>query len=120
MSFESFPLDYSVRWLELGIVDVAGIQRDEQECRKGDDPHPEHYRWRAFCRFLDAQRSLAPQLAHQLYSLGEADADCAMGGSIMTAVLRHPNCPAELLQHGLGSERPYVRRLAAKRIGSNG
>lgn len=39
-----------------------------------------------------------------------------MGGSIMAAVLRHPDCPIELLQSALASERAHLQRIATKRL----
>jgi len=82
----------------------------------GDDPRPEHYRWRAFSRFLAARDSLSPHLAEQLYALGSADPDSSMGGSMMAAILRRKDCPAELLHAALASNRPYLQRIAAKRL----
>lgn len=116
---EQLPLDYTPQWIALGIVTAANIDRDQQECATGDDPSPEHYRWRAFSRFLAAQQTLLPTLAHQLYALGAADADSAMGGSIMAAVLRHPDCPPALLQSALASEHAHLQRIAARRLDSN-
>lgn len=81
MSFpdDPLPLGYTSQWIDLGIVSHADIRRDEQECRAGDDPHAEHYRWRAFSRFLSAQPTLSPILAQHLYSLGATDPDISMG-----------------------------------------
>ena len=118
-SDQQFPLGYSGKWIALGIVSSADIQRDQQECAQSDDPYPEHYRWRAFSMFLAAHPTLSPETAHELYELGATEADYTAGGSMMAAVLRHPNCPSDLLRLGLTSGRPHLQRLAAQRLNSN-
>jgi hypothetical protein len=113
---EHLPLDYTPDWIALGIVTAADINRDEEESASGEDPHPEHYRWRAFSRFLAAKKSLPSPLAHQLFALGAADADRAMGGSIMADVLRHQDCPLDLLDSALTSDRAHLKRIVAQRL----
>src|SRR5262245_54354604 len=100
---EQLPLGYTRLWITLVIVTAADIHRDEREALTGDDPHAEHYRWRAFSRFFAEQRQLTPSLALQLYALGAADADSSMGASIMASVLRHPDCSDDVLQSGITS-----------------
>ena len=116
---QPLPLDYTPDWIVLGIVTAADIHRDQQECATGDDPHPEHYRWRAFSRFVAAQQSLSSLLAHQLYALGATDADHAMGGSITADVLRHRDCPLDLLHSALASNHAHLQRIAAHRLNRN-
>lgn len=113
---EHLPLDYTPDWIALGIVTIADIHRDQVESASGDDPHPEHYRYRAFSRFLAARQSLPSALAHQLFALGATDADRAMGGSIMADVLRHRDCPLDLLHSALTSDRAHLQRIAAQRL----
>jgi hypothetical protein len=113
---EPLPLDYTPRWIALGIVTDADIRRDAHSAATGDDPNPEHYRWRAFSRFLDAQQTLAPSLARELYALGKADADFTMGGSMMGAILRRADCPSDLLHSALESEQAHLRRIAVRRL----
>src|SRR5678815_3765151 len=113
------PLDYTPDWIALGIVTAADIHGDQQACATGDDPYPEHYRWRAFSRFFAGQQSLSSSLAHQLYTLGASDADYTMGGSIMAQVLRHRDCPIDLLQSALTSDQAHLRRIAAQRLATS-
>lgn len=113
------PLDYTSQWVALGIVSSADILGDEQESLVSDDPHSEHHRWRAFSRFLAAQPRLSSALAQQLYSLRATDADHTMGGSIMAAILRHTDCPAELLHSALESQHSHLHRIAAQRLNRN-
>ena len=116
---EQLPLGYTPDWIALGIVSAADIRRDERDAATSDDPHPEHYRWRAFSRFLSEQRTLSPLLAQQFYALGAADADPSTGSSMMAAVLRHPDCPAAVLQSGLASDQPHLQRIATQRLNPN-
>jgi hypothetical protein len=115
-SKDTLDLGYTTEWLTLGIITESGIQEDVKEMAKGEDPPPEHYRWRAFTRFLNAQQPLSPLLARQLYDLGEADVDATMGESMMAEVLRHRDCPAALLQGALQSRHAHLRRIATHRL----
>jgi hypothetical protein len=110
------PLYYTAKWIDLGIVTLADIERDALATFTSDDPNPEHYRWRAFTRFMEAQKTITPALARDLYALGNADVDIAMGGSMMAEILRHPDCPTEILEAALGSERKHLQRIAGKRM----
>lgn len=112
----ALPHGYFDEWIRHGIVTRVDIRRDGRELAKGEDPYPEHYRWRAFSRFLAAQQTLSPLLARQLYALGSADVDLAMGGSMMAEVLRHRDCPLDLLNFALTSERPHLQRIAEQRL----
>jgi hypothetical protein len=105
------PLDYTREWVVLGIVTEEDIRRDEAELAKGEDPHPEHYRWRAFRRFIDAQRPLSAETARRLYKLGETGADRAMGANMMTDVLRHRECPVALFHEALNAPPGTVQKL---------
>jgi hypothetical protein len=115
-SGEQLPLDYTPDWMALGIVSAEDIRRDAEELESGDDPYSEHYRWRAFSRFMAARETFPSQLAHQLYALGASDPEHSMGGSMMAVVLRHPECPLDLLKAALESDRMHLRRIAAKRL----
>jgi len=42
-----------------------------------------------------------------------------MGGSIMATVLRHPDCPSDLLHSALAAERTYLQLIAAQRLNPN-
>jgi hypothetical protein len=116
---ENLALDYTPQWIALGIISAAGIANDECELLRGDNPHPEHYRWRAFSRFLAAQPSLSAALARDLYALGETDADRSMEASMQGAILRHADCPADLLRSALTAKEEHLRRIAARRLGPN-
>lgn len=111
-----YPLGYSAEWEALGIITREGMERDREACERGDDPHPEHYRWRAFVRFVHGQASLAAETARRLYGLGGIDPDVVLGESIMSVVLRHDDCPADLFELGLKTSSEHLRQVAVARI----
>jgi len=110
------PLGFTARWVELGIISQNDIQNESIACANSTDHHPEHYRWRAFSRFIEEQRSLSPEVAQSLFQLGAEDGDRSTSGAIMAAVLRHRACPPELMESCLGSDQPHIRALALRRL----
>jgi len=113
-------LGFTPRWAELGLVDDALLARFREEWERGEDDNPEHYRYAAFRDFLAARRLLAAELAMALYELGDADADHGMGGAMMGDVLRLPECPPDVLNRALASDRPYLVRMVRRRVGARG
>ena len=113
-------LGFTARWAELGLVDDALLARFREEWERGDDHSTEHYRYRAFGDFLAARRPLAPELAMALYELGDSDADHGMGGAMMAVVLHLPECPPDVLNRALASDRPHLVRAARQRARAGG
>jgi hypothetical protein len=110
------PLGFSEQWFALGLITKPQHQELLVEFQKGDDPHPEHYRWRVFCNFLGRHDPLSDQLMWQLYRLGEMDADHAMGGSMIAAILRRADCPADLVREAArNSDRKHLKKIARDR-----
>jgi hypothetical protein len=110
------PLGFTQQWINLGIVSAADMEQDAVAARESGDSRAEHYRWRAFTKFLSAQTELPASLAVQLYELGVADLDPAMGGSMMATLLQRPDCPEKLLRQALDSERTHLRTIATARL----
>ncbi len=113
------PLGYTQQWINLGIVTPESIAWDTAQIHEGEDPHPEHYRWRAFERFMKDQARLDPDLASGLFGLGESDPDLSMGGSMMAQIVRHPECPDLLLRLAAESEHDHLRKIALIRLAPN-
>jgi hypothetical protein len=109
------PIGFTAQWFALGIVSEALIDQMRVEWNTGDDFNPEHYRNRAFQEFLDARRPLEPDLAVALYELGAADRDLAMGGAMMADILRLPECPENVLNAALKSDRKHLVRIVERR-----
>ena len=110
--------EFTKNWFELSIVNDRLI-RNLVAQRDPDDNNPEHLRYAAFRHFVATNRPLTYDLCRQLYDLGCADVDLAMGGSMMADVLRLIECPIELLTEALSSNRKHVARIAARRLDVN-
>jgi hypothetical protein len=108
-------LGFTSAWFTIGVVDDSVLAGLQVEWNKGQDDHPEHYRYWAFREFLAAHRPLAPELAARLFDLGSADPDRAMGGAIMADIIRLPECPAEVMDAALASDRPHLARIVERR-----
>ncbi len=115
MSVEDSPFQLTEDWFALGVVTPERLAVMRAEWERGEDPNPEHYRWRAFCDFVASRRPLAPDLAVALYALGERDPDQAMGGSMMDTIVRLPECPEAVLDAALASGRRHLMRLVERR-----
>jgi len=109
-------LGFSREWVDLGVVTPEKLKELEAEWLKGEDRNAEHYRWRAFREFVEAQESLSEVTARALYNLGANDPDSAMGGSIMAEVLRRQDCPEDLLKSAASSDRRFLRKIANERM----
>jgi hypothetical protein len=109
-------LGFSQEWVDAGVVTPESLRRLEAEWVKGEDRHAEHYRWRAFWEFIEAQESLSESTARALYDIGANDPDSAMGGSIMADIVRRKDCPRDLLERAANSDRKFLRKLARERM----
>ncbi len=107
---------YTDEWSTLGLVSSAEIAEDVAELARGEDPSPEHYRWRRFVKFLKARAVIDAAMATSLYELGERDPDRPMGEAMMSTVLRRDDCPRELLEKAARSSSAFFKRLAAARL----
>ena len=105
-------LGFTPAWFEAGAANASILSQIKAAWDQSDDRNPEHYRYGAFCRFLQAQGPLSSELALKLYSLGGSDPDSAMGGSMMAAILRRPECPRDLLVAAQRSGRKHLERIA--------
>ncbi len=112
-------LGLTQQWIDLGIVTPESIAWDTTQIDEGEDPQPEHYRWRAFERFMKDQTRLDPDLAINLFRLGESDPDVSMGGSMMAQIVRHPECPDLLLRLAAESDHDHLRTIAVILLAQN-
>jgi len=115
MSVEEFPFGFTEPWHTLGIVTPDQLEALRAEWARGDDRHPEHYRWRAFLAFVAERRPLTPDTAAALYDLGAADADRSMGEAMMHRVVELPECPAEVLAKAAASGIRHLAQAVERR-----
>jgi len=106
------PLLFSQKWWDLGIVTSEMVKRFESEYNAGVDRNKEHYRWRAYTDFLKNNSTLSRNTFMELYKLGEKDPDETMGGSMMRELLNRKDCPSELIEMSLNSNRDFLVKAA--------
>ena len=114
MTVPRSPLGFTPAWFALGLVTPEQLAAHEEEWARGEDPHPKHYRWRAFQAFLRARRPLTPSRAQSLYELGAEEADRALGESMMHALVALPECPGEVLELARRSGRAHLVKAAQR------
>jgi hypothetical protein len=109
-------LKFNQNWIELGIITPERLNQLEAEWSQGEDTNTEHYRWRAFCDFIESKSLLDEKTARALYALGANDPDAGMGGSIMAKILQRKDCPKDLLQEAADSDQKFLRKIALERL----
>lgn len=114
-------LGYTRDWLACGVIDDPELRRQHAAMVRGDDPHPEHWRQRAFHAFVDGATGFSDEQLLRLLRLEDRGPDRTdlraerirelVGSQKLTPVqLRElPRlCPAVLL--------PPVQRLYAREL----
>lgn len=110
-------LEFSPAWFEIGLVNQELLDWAKSEWGKGEDENKEHYRYVAFCRFLESHRPISPEIAIALYRLGDADPEPGMGRAMMVRIIFQPTCPEVVLSEAATSgERQLVRAVERRRI----
>jgi hypothetical protein len=110
-------LEFSPAWFELGVVNQEFLDWARSEWDKGEDENKEHYRYAAFCRFLENHRPLNAEIAIALYRLGHADPEPGMGSAMMVRIIFQPTCPEVVLSEAERSgERQLVRAVERRRL----
>ena len=105
-------LEFSERWRELNIITPELLNEFQKQFESGEDKHPEHYRWRAFVRFLELNPVLPAETLSSLFTPGEQDPDESMGGAMMRELLDRKDCPVELIERSLTSGRAFLVKAA--------
>lgn len=111
-----YILEFSQEWVDLGIITPAQLKQFEVEWTKGEDRNTEHYLWRAFLDFIKSKELLDEAIAGVLYKLGASDPDSTMGGAMMAHILRHNDCPKDLLEAAAKSEERFLQQIASARL----
>lgn len=107
---------FSEDWFEIGILNARSLESIEREFNESDDPHLEHYRWRAFSDYLKNSRDLTEDQIIALHKMSEKDPDTVLSGAMIRTLLDVPNCPASILNHYLESEEKFLRVAADRAI----
>ncbi|WP_254507530.1 hypothetical protein [Anatilimnocola floriformis] len=107
-------LGFTPAWFAAGVVNDEILARIKTVWEESDDRNTEHYRWGAFCDFVKSRPTLTPELANELYSLGNNDPNPSMGGCLMARVLGMPGSPRSLIDAARKSNRPHVAKIAER------
>jgi hypothetical protein len=108
-------LQFSDRWLQLGLLTEDELGRLGREYEVSEDKNTEHYRYSAFCKYLTSHSPLPPTMAAALYELGLEDPDQVMGAAMMRDIVGLEECPAELLEKALTSGENHLVKAASGR-----
>ena len=110
-------LDLNEKWLELGILTVEELQALVEEYERNEDKHTEHYRHRAFRRYLDRKGTeLNESTLRAIYRLGDSDPDKLFGSSVMGAIIRRDDCPIDLLEKSSHSDNKSLAKIALQQL----
>ena len=109
-------LRFTDDWIDLGLISSDLLKEFELEYDSGRDDNSEHYRWRAFSRFLNANRVLPLSTLTKLYELGEKDPDYTLGGAMIRELIDRPEIPMEMLRMALKSDRKFLVDAAKRAI----
>lgn len=109
----AFPQEWRV-WGLIGADDLRALAA---KYREDDDPHPEHWRWRAFKSVLADRRPLTEEECRQLLRVGELDPDVGGAGiSMQVEILLLPECPADLIEAATADQSSHRARVVAKQL----
>jgi hypothetical protein len=107
-------LQFSDDWFRLGLLTDTRLSELTSEFESSDDQNSEHYRYRVFCEFLKAQRSLSTSMAEDLFELGRIDPDSVLGVAMMADIVSSPGCDKTVLDKALGSGEVALVRVAIR------
>ena len=105
---------FTSTWFTLGLIDGELLDAMCREWQEDGGHSPEHYRYRAFRRFLAANRLLSAELVTALYELGDADPEPAMGSALLADLALLPECPPAILNAARASDRPVLSQLVTR------
>lgn len=107
-------LKFSQDWIDTGIIDCQNFIQIKEKYLTDDDNSPEHYRWLAFRNFLKTNKDISAEIFHQIYFLAKKDPDYAMGRSMRFKIIKHTNCPLELINIAIKDEDRGLSKQALK------
>lgn len=91
-------LQFSQEWIDAGIVTTNNFTLIKQEYLKGEDEATEHYRYGAFHAFMRSNKNITSAKFYILYKIGKGDLDYSMGRAIIFDIIKHSDCPKEIIE----------------------
>lgn len=80
-------LGYSRLWLDSGVLTNDQLEKQIEELDTGEDDNTEHYRYRAFTDYFNAQASFDDNALQQVLQLLQNDEDTTMAGAATANLL---------------------------------
>jgi hypothetical protein len=84
-------LDYTVDWLQSGILTEEALDYQLRELAIGEDAEKEHYRYRMFITYLNSKAVLSDVEIERIIKLFQFEADKNMAGSALAKLLEKPS-----------------------------
>lgn len=109
-------LGFDQAWVDLGILSSELAKALVEEYLISDDRRTEHYRWRAFSSFMDANPALETNVMHEIYQLSKAEPDDMLQDSMLHTLIRRDDLPLELLRKEAESPVKSIARKAAEKL----
>jgi hypothetical protein len=81
-------LNYSMDWINSGVLTESILDDQIQELSKGDDINTEHYRYKTFILYLSTHNPLTHTQLNQLLDILQKDTDVSMAVSVSILLLK--------------------------------
>lgn len=107
-------LQFNKDWIDIGIIDQKSFIKIKEKYLEENDNSSEHYRWLAFINFLKNNKNISGELLHKIYFLGKKEPDYAMGSSMRFKIIKHINCPVELINIAIQDKDRGLSKEALK------
>ena len=105
-------------WLYSGYISPDILEELWTDFQTSDDKNKEHYRWRAFTKFIKTKKVINEKSLRELYRLGETDADhFGMGMAMRIDILQRRECPTDLVEKALNSNDEPLVKVAKRKLG---
>ena len=107
-------LKFTQDWIDTGIINCHTFTKIKEKYLKENDCSLEHYRWLAFRDFWKINKDISAKTLQKIYFLGKQDPDRAMGRSMRFKIIKHINCPVELIDLATKDEDKGLSQQALK------
>ncbi|MGL6342652.1 MAG: hypothetical protein ACRC80_26360 [Waterburya sp.] len=107
-------LQFTQDWIDAGIIDSQSLAKIKEKYLEEKDDNYEHYRWFAFRSFLKVNPKISAETLHKIYILAKKDPDYGMGRSMRFQIIKHINCPVELIDIAIEDEDRGLSKQAMK------
>ena len=107
-------LQFTKAWINTGIIDHESFIEIKERSLKEDGNSPEHYRWLAFRNFLKTNNDISGKVLSKISFLGKNEPDYTMGRAMRFKIIKHNNCPVELINIAIEDKDRGLSKEALK------